>query len=636
MVGLSVLSPIGRATWIRLACGLLPLALLPALATASLRPAAANVLQEGRQRFQPVWSAGGIVASQEQLASAVGARVLAQGGNAVDAAVAASFALAVTLPQAGNLGGGGFLVLWLPGTSPAQGRADCAQAAQRAELRLGGGTAVAVNFRETAPLAIRPELFLSPDGRVDRTLATRSLLSTGVPGTPAGLLLAQRCYGRLSRQAVLAPAIALAEHGFVVGKELADSLQQAAPLLQADPTSRTLFFRPPARPGGAPVLYRPGEVLRQPQLAVSLRRLAAAGEGGFYRGPVADQLLALMARGNGLITQADLDGYRAQLVPPLQGRFRGHPVLTMPPPSGGGVTLLMLLGILEPMPLEQLGQGSAALLHRLAEAMNLAYRDRNRWLGDPDQIAMPLDRLLSRRYLEQLRQSIRLDQHRAAAELDPPPAARREGTNTTHLSVADREGGLVATTTTLNFAYGNGISVPGAGFLLNNEIDDFALQPGAANAYGLVQGQANGVAPGRRPLSSMTPTLVFRPDGSPWLATGSPGGSRIITTVLQVLLGRIVYGLNLASAVAAPRMHSQLWPDRLQLEEGFSPDSRRLLAAMGHTVVEGPAMGSANSVEVLPGGGSVGVADPRRRDAAAVPEGAVAGGNLSSRRGSVR
>jgi gamma-glutamyltranspeptidase/glutathione hydrolase len=592
-------------------------------------PAAASVLQEGRQRFQPVWSAGGIVASQEQLASQVGARVLAEGGNAVDAAVASSFVLAVTLPQAGNLGGGGFLVLWLPGPSPARSRPACAAAAER---RLGGGTAVAVNFRETAPLTIRPELFLGADGRLDRQKATRSLLSTGVPGTPAGLLLAQRCYGRLPRHTVLAPAIALAERGFPVGRELADSLQLAAPLLQADPTSRALFFQPgPAgaqAPGSAPrpidpapQPYRPGQILRQPQLAGTLRRLAAEGEAGFYLGPVADRLVDLMRRGGGLIRHDDLERYRAQLLPPLQGRFRGQPVLTMPPPSGGGVTLLMLLGLLESMPLEQLGQGSAASLHRLAEAMNLAYRDRNRWLGDPDQITMPLDRLLSAAYLDALRRTIRLDRHRPATELDPPSGGRAEGTNTTHLSVADREGGLVATTTTLNFAYGNGISVPGAGFLLNNEIDDFALQPGAANAYGLVQGQANVVAPGRRPLSSMTPTLVFRPDARPWLATGSPGGSRIITTVLQVLLGRIVDGLNLASAVAAPRMHSQLWPDRLQLEQGFSPDTRRLLEAMGHTLVDSAAMGSANSVEVLPGGGSLGVADPRRRDAAAVPEG---------------
>lgn len=595
---------------------LLPLVQVPLVQV----PVAANVLQEGRQRFQPVWSGGGIVASQEQLASAVGARLLRQGGNAVDAAVAASFALAVTLPQAGNLGGGGFLVLWLPGPSPARGRVGCAAAAV-AERRLGGGTAVAVNFRETAPLAIRPELFRGADGTVDRVRATRSLLSTGVPGTPAGLLLAQRCYGRLPRPAVLTPAIALAERGFPVGRELADSLQQAAPLLQADPTSRALFYRAPRRPGGSPQPYRAGEILRQPLLAASLRRLAAAGESGFYRGPVADQLAALMGRGGGLITRDDLARYRAQLVPPLQGRFRGHPLLTMPPPSGGGVTLLMLLGLLEPLPLEQLGQGSAAALHYLAEAMNLAYRDRNRWLGDPDQVAIPLDRLLSRAYLQQLRHTIQPDRHRPAAALDPDPAPpRREGPNTTHLSVADRQGGLVATTTTLNFAYGNGIAVPGAGFLLNNQIDDFALQPGAPNAYGLVQGQANGLAPGRRPLSSMTPTLVFRPDGRPWLATGSPGGSRIITTVLQVLLGRMVWGLNLAGAVAAPRLHSQLWPDRLQLEEGFSLDTRRLLEAMGHALAEGPAMGSANSVEVLEGGGSLGVADPRRRDAAAVAE----------------
>jgi len=474
---------------------------------------------------------------------------------------------------------------------------------------------------------------------VDRQRATRSLLSSAVPGSPAGLVLSQRCYGRLPLQQVMAPAIRLAQQGFPVGRELSDSLQQASGLLQADPLSSRLYFKPPARAGQTPQPYQPGDILRQPLLAASLRRIAEQGERGFYQGATADALVRLMQQRGGLIRHADLNGYRAQLVRPLQSSFHGYPVLTMPPPSGGGATLLLLLHLLEPIDLASLGLNSASTIHLMVEAMNLAYRDRNRWLGDPDQVAIPLGALLSKGYASQLRQSIAhleaplRGRHRPAAQLEALPSVLGEGTNTTHVSVADRQGGLVATTITLNFAYGNGVSVPGAGFLLNNEMDDFAAQPGSPNAYGLVQGSANAIAPGRRPLSSMSPTLVFRADGRPWLATGSPGGSRIITTVLQVLLNRIVHGLNLASAVAAPRIHSQLWPDQIGMEEGLSADTIRLLQALGHQLVAVPAMGSANSVEVVspesrsvvgnpktPRAGSLGVADPRRRDAAAVAE----------------
>jgi len=616
------MSPLRLPAWFR------PTSALIVLVVALPLPGRANPLQEGRQRFQPQWSAGGMVASQERLASEAGAAVLRQGGNAVDAAVATAFVLAVTLPQAGNLGGGGFAVLWLPGASPARQRGclpDRGSAKSSPELPMGRGVAVAVNFRETAPLASTPGMFLGADGQVDRQRATRSLLSTAVPGTPAGLLLAQRCYGRLPLERVMAPAIALAERGFAVGPELSRSLRQAAPLLQADPSSRQLFFQPPRQSGGEPQPYLPSALLRQPQLAASLRRIAQSGEAGFYRGPSAQALVTLMAERGGLIRQADLDAYRAQLVQPLRGSFRGTTVLGMPPPSSGGVTLLQLLQILEPLPLERWGLNSAAAIHALVEAMNLAYRDRNQWLGDPDQVAIPLQRLLSRDYADELRGQLDLSRHRPAASLAPPPAPRREGPNTTHLSVADRQGGLVALTTTLNFAYGNGVSVPGAGFLLNNEMDDFTARPGQPNAYGLVQGEANAIAPGKRPLSSMSPTLVFREDGSPWLATGSPGGSRIITTVLQVLLGRLVHGLNLAGAVASPRVHSQLWPDQISHEQGISADTLELLRRRGHQLQLAPAMGSANSVEVLQPaegevGRSLGVADPRRLDAAAVAE----------------
>jgi len=591
-----------------------------ALALLAAGPASANVLGERRQRFEPIWSAGGIVAAEQREAMAVGAAVLRRGGNAVDAAVATAFAQAVTLPYAGNLGGGGFLLFWLPGPSPA-----AARGCPVAERRLGRGFATAVNFRETAPRAARPELFLGPDGRVDPRLATRSLRSTAVPGSVAGLLLAQRCYGRLSRQVVLEPAIQLAERGFPVGRALSQSLAASAPVLRDDPGSRRLFFRPPAAatsPASAgaadPVPLQPGDQLRQPQLAATLRRIAAVGDAGFYDGPVAEALVALMRQRGGLIDAADLRGYRARLEEPLAIRFRGHPVLAVPPP-GGGLSLLQLLRLVEPFPWqEDASLDSAAGLHSLAEAMGLVFRDRNRWLGDPQQTAIPIDWLLSDAHLADLRHAIDPRRHTPPAALPSPTPP--EGSNTTHLSVADRQGGLAALTTTLNLSYGNGVLVPGAGFLLNNEMDDFTLQLGQANAFGLVQGAANTLAPGRRPLSSMTPTLVFRPDGEPWLASGSPGGSRIITAVAQVLLQRLVGGLNLAGAVNAPRLHNQLLPDRLEVEEGFSADTLRLLAAMGHTLKRSAVMGATNSVEVLSGGGSLGAVDPRRSESPALGE----------------
>ena len=578
-----------------------------------LAPAApADVLQERGQRFAPVWSSGGMVATQEAEASRVGRDMLRRGGNAVDAAVAASFALAVTLPQAGNLGGGGFLVLWR--TDPAGSRSASPAPLLEGERQVGRGRAVTINFRETAPLAARADLFLDAAGAVDRRKATRGLQSTAVPGTVAGLVLAQRRYGRLPLAAVVAPSIRLAEEGVEVSRELADSLAAAAPLLKADPTSARLFFKP----GGVP--YRPGERLRQPELAATLRRIGRDGEAGFYAGPVAAQLVAVMRRKGGLITATDLNRYRARPLAPVIGDWRGHAVIAMPPPSSGGVTLLQLLNVLKGFNLAAMGLNSAAAIHVMVEAMNLAYLDCNTLLGDPRFVAMPLERLLSQAYAERQRQRIRLDHHTPAATLSPMPPGGREGPNTTHLSVIDRQGSMVATTTTLNFAYGNGISVPGAGFLLNNEMDDFTAQLGVANAYGLVQGEANAIAPGKQPLSSMTPTLVLSKAGGPLLATGSPGGSRIITTVLQVLLNRLEHGLNLASAVAASRVHSQLWPDQLSHEEGLSPDTLRLLEAMGHRLQRVAAMGSAQSVEALPSGGSLGVADPRRSEALAIGE----------------
>ncbi|MDB4336758.1 gamma-glutamyltransferase [Synechococcus sp. AH-603-M21] len=563
------------------------------------RPISENLLQESGQRFHPVHSSLGIVSSQERLASEVGAFMLRKGGNAMDAAVATAFALSVTLPQAGNLGGGGFLVFW--------------HAPER--------KAYALNFREMAPHLAHRDLFLDADGEVSKNKEFFSLLSTGVPGSVAGLLKAQERFGRLSRVEVMAPSIQLADEGFVIYPQLADSLKRAFPRLSKDPTARSLFYRQVELPDGGPqwIPYQSGEQLRQPELAQSLKLISSKGTAGFYEGTTAHQIVALMKSQGGLIDYRDLTDLTAPWVEPVKGVFRGHTVISMPPPSSGGITLLQILRLIEPFDLESLGTNSADSIHLLTESMNLAYRDRNQFLGDPDQIDIPVRRLLSHSYIDSLRNQLNLSSHTSAVDL-AGQAPLSSGVNTTHLSVADRDGSLVALTTTLNFAYGNGIAVPGAGFLLNNELADFTAKAGVPNAYGLVQGEQNAVAPSRRPLSSMTPTIVLNQEGDSWLATGSPGGSRIITTVVQVLLNRIIHGLNLATSVATPRIHSQLWPDSLQLEQGFSPDTLELLKQRGHALRFTRSMGSANSVELKPNGGSFGVADPRRPEGAAIAE----------------
>ena len=563
------------------------------------RPISENLLQESGQRFHPVHSSLGIVSSQERLASEVGAFMLRKGGNAMDAAVATAFALSVTLPQAGNLGGGGFLVFW--------------HAPER--------KAYALNFREMAPHLAHRDLFLDADGEVSKNKEFFSLLSTGVPGSVAGLLKAQERFGRLSRVEVMAPSIQLADEGFVIYPQLADSLKRAFPRLSKDPTARSLFYRQVELPDGGPqwIPYQSGEQLRQPELAQSLKLISSKGSAGFYEGTTAHQIVALMKSQGGLIDYRDLTDFTAPWVEPVKGVFRGHTVISMPPPSSGGITLLQILKLIEPFDLESLGTNSADSIHLLTESMNLAYRDRNQFLGDPDQIDIPVRRLLSHSYIDSLRNQLNLSSHTSAVDL-AGQAPLSSGVNTTHLSVADRDGSLVALTTTLNFAYGNGIAVPGAGFLLNNELADFTAKPGVPNAYGLVQGEQNAVAPSRRPLSSMTPTIVLNQEGDSWLATGSPGGSRIITTVVQVLLNRIIHGLNLATSVATPRIHSQLWPDSWFLEQGFSPDTLELLKQRGHALRFTRSMGSANSVELKPNGGSFGVADPRRPEGAAIAE----------------
>ena len=543
----------------------------------------ANPLQEPGQRVRPVPSEAGIVSSQESLASAAGASILAKGGNAIDAAVATAYALAVTLPQAGNLGGGGFLVFW-----------------NQPERR-----GYALNFREMAPRRAHKDLFLGADGRVDRQLATRSLLSTGVPGTVAGLIHAQERFGKLTLKQVIQPAIDLAEKGFATPLALHMSLNARAERLAENAEAKRIYLQ------GGEAAPAPGTLLTQSDLASTLKRIRDEGADGFYKGETAELIAGDMAANGGLITTEDLAGYRALERPPVRGTFRDFEIVSVAPPSSGGVHVLQILNILEPYPLESYGHNSAAYLHRVIESMKLAYADRSRYMGDPDQTVIPTEALISKDYAAERRKLIDAARAKTAEEIGPGNPVPTESPDTTHYSVADAEGNVVANTYTLNFSFGSHIVVPGTGILLNNEMDDFAAKAGDANAYGLVQGEANTIAPGRRPLSSMTPTIVFK-DGPPWLAAGSPGGSLIITTVLQTLLNAMVFDMNIAAAVAAPRVHNQWMPDRTLVEPGISADTQRILEGWGHGLTPTRrTIGRSNSL-MIDEGWLQGFADMRR------------------------
>ncbi|MDB5592106.1 gamma-glutamyltransferase [Enterovirga sp.] len=543
-------------------------------------------------RLLPALASRGMVSSQEARATAVGAEILRRGGNAVDAAVATAFALAVTLPRAGNLGGGGFMLVHL-----AKGGPD------------GRGHTVAIDYRETAPAAATRDMFLGPTGEPDPAKSRDSGLSVGVPGSVAGLHLAHRRFGsgRFTLAELVAPAERLARDGIPVEADLASSLAASGRLARHE-ASRAVFF------AGDRPLGR-DQRLVQPDLAATLRLIAERGPAGFYEGPVARDIARAVQAAGGVMTEADLAGYRPVIREPVRGRYRGHDIVSMPPPSSGGVHLIQILNVLEGFDLGAAGAGSAASLHLVAEAMKPAYADRAAWLGDPDRVRVPVAGLVSKRYAATLRAAIDPNRARPAEDIRAGDPLPYESDQTTHFSVVDQDGNAVANTTTLNFSYGLGLVAAGTGVLLNNEMDDFAAKAGALNAYGLVGGDANAVAPGARPLSSMTPTLVFR-DGRLVLVTGSPGGSRIISTVLQVIVGVIDHGLNIAEAVAAPRVHHQWRPDALLVETGISPDTLTLLRARGHKVVVGAASGSANSIHVT-AEGLAGAADPRQRGTAA-------------------
>ena len=531
----------------------------------------------------------GMVVAQEKRAAQIGADVLARGGNAVDAAVATGFAMAVTYPRAGNIGGGGFMV-----------------------VHLADGRDVAIDYRETAPAAATRDMFLGPDGKPDTTKSRDSALGIGVPGTVAGLALAlERCgSGRFTIADLLAPAIALARDGFPLDDDGADTLPQWHRRLARWPSSVAIFSRSDG------TSLRESDLLVQSDLAATLQAIATQGPRGFYEGAVAEKLAKGIRDAGGILTADDLKNYTPIVREPVRGSYRGYDIVSMPLPSSGGTVLIDTLNILEGFDLAALPQGSPASLHLLIEAMKRGYADRARYLGDPAFVSAPVAALVSKEYAAKQRASI--DSARATpwtdalSALSPP----REGDNTTHFSVTDSEGNAVSNTYTLNFSYGVGLVAEGTGVLLNNELDDFTAAPGASNAYGLVGFEANLPGPGKRPLSSMSPTIVLK-DGRVVLVTGSPGGSRIISTVLQVIVNALDYRMDIAAAVAAPRLHHQWLPDEVRIERGFPEATLEALRAMGHVVREPMGQTSANSVAIA-GDTMRGAPDPRTRGAAAV------------------
>jgi gamma-glutamyltranspeptidase/glutathione hydrolase len=563
----------------RLITGFIVALMLAGSGTVVARDAA---ILSSRDVFHPVYAPHGMVSSQEATATRIGVDVLKKGGNAVDAAVAVAFALAVTLPRAGNIGGGGFMMVHIAES----------------------GRTVAIDYREMAPAGATGNMFLDSEGEVDNKRARFSYLSAGVPGTVAGMALALEKYGTMSLAHVMAPAIDLARNGITVPPEMAEALQKRQKRLSMHPATARIFLN---RDGMA---LASGERLVQEDLAWSLEQIAEHGLDAFYRGDIARKIAADMAANNGLITMEDLDNYRAVERAPVHGTYRGYDVYSMPPPSSGGVHLIQILNILEDYPITFLGHNTANTIHVMAEAMKLAYADRSHYLGDPDFWKVPVAGLTSKAYAAKLREKISLRYATPSQDIKPGDPLPYESNETTHFSIMDSTGNVVSNTYTLNFSFGAGIVAAGTGILLNNEMDDFSAKPGVPNAYGLVGGEANAIEPGKRPLSSMTPTIVFR-DGKALLATGSPGGSRIITTTLQVIMNVVDHDMNIAAATAASRVHHQWLPDKLRVEVGISDDTLDLLGAMGHEVKVGNAMGSTQTVMRIEQG-FFGSADPRR------------------------
>ncbi|EAO3143029.1 gamma-glutamyltransferase [Salmonella enterica] len=534
--------------------------------------------------FHPVRATQGMVASVDAMATQVGVDILKQGGNAVDAAVAVGYALAVTHPQAGNLGGGGFML-----------------------LRTKDGATTAIDFREMAPAGATRDMFLDEQGNPDSKKSLTSPLASGTPGTVAGLSLALEKYGSLPLNSVVRPAIKLAQEGFIVNDALADDLKTyGSEVIPQHENSKAIFWK-----DGEPL--KKGDKLVQQNLAKSLTMIAENGPDAFYKGEIARQIAQQMQQGGGLITTDDLAAYQAVERTPVSGEYRGYQIFSMPPPSSGGVHIVQILNILENFDMKKYGFGSADAMQIMAEAEKYAYADRSEYLGDPDFVNVPWQALTSKAYAKSIAGQIDINKAKPSSEIRPGKLAPYESDQTTHFSVVDKDGNAVAVTYTLNTTFGTGIVAGNTGILLNNQMDDFSAKPGVPNVYGLVGGEANAVGPKKRPLSSMSPTIVVK-DGKTWLVTGSPGGSRIITTVLQMVVNTIDFGMNVAEATNAPRFHHQWLPDELRVEKGFSPDTLKLLEQKGQKVALKEAMGSTQSIMVGADGELYGASDPRSVD----------------------
>jgi gamma-glutamyltranspeptidase / glutathione hydrolase len=538
-------------------------------------------LQSGVLRTEVSQSSNGMVASDSRLAAEVGARVLANGGNAIDAAVATAFALAVVYPEAGNIGGGGFLV-----------------------ARMADGTTAALDFREKAPLAATRDMFLDTRGNVtDKSLIGH--LASGVPGSVAGLWAAHQRFGSKQWAELIAPAIEYAERGFTVDAHFADVVRGHESRLKQFPGSAALFL-----PGGQPPSQ--GATWKNPELAAVLRRIAQEGPKGFYEGETARLIVEEMKRGGGLITLEDLRGYQATWRDAVEFEYRGHRVISMPPASSGGLTLALMANILEGYDLRKLGWRSAESLHLMTEASRRAFADRNHFFGDADFVKVPRERLLSDEYAARQRATIVRDRATPSASINPGLGEIAESDQTTHFSVVDARGNAVGLTTTINELFGSAVTVTGAGFLLNDEMDDFTSKPGVPNMFGLVQGEANAIAPGKRMLSAMTPTIVLDRGGRPLLITGARGGPRIISAVFQIISNVIDYDLPLDQALGAPRIHHQHLPDELYFEkDALTPDARAALEKLGHKVVERSGYIGAAPTLLRRGSVWLGAADPR-------------------------
>ena len=574
-----------RENFFRLSCMSLAAIIAGSIISLSQIASAAAIL-EG-QRMHPVQGTEGMVVTSHFLATQSAQEVLKKGGNAIDAATTAAFSLAVTQPRSGNIGGGGFMLI---------------SSEQKDEV-------VAIDYREKAPGGATVDMFLDKDGNADSEVSRYSHLAAGVPGTVAGLAMALEQYGTISLPEAMAPAIKLAEEGFVVTPRFSEGLKNKEKMLKKWDSSKKIFYKADGS------YYEPGDLFIQKDLAATLKRISQNGIKEFYEGKTAELLVAEMAKHGGLITMDDMKNYSPVLRTPVHGNYRGYDIYSMSPPSSGGAHVVQILNILEGFPISEYGHNSTQTIHLMAEAMKRAYADRSFYLGDEDFITVPLKGLTSKKYAASLREGIDTKKATPSSTIAPGKPLPYESNETTHFSIVDTFGNGVSNTYTINFSYGSGIVVEGAGFLLNNEMDDFSAKPGVPNAYGLIGGEANKIEPDKRMLSSMSPTIV-KQEGKNFLVTGSPGGSRIITTTLQVIMNVIDHGLNIQSSVSAPRIHHQWLPDQLRIEEGLSPDTIRGLQDMGHEVIQKSAMGAIQSIMVKDGV-MYGGADPRRSTALA-------------------